>query len=140
MTQKERERQEAIEALRKIVKPGQTVYCGLKHCSRSGMQREIALYVVEDGEIRWITGYAARAIGNRIGKRDGIIIGGCGMDMGFALVYELSHALYPTYTCLGPRKDGQRMCPSNYHRNPIEGRERFDLEHKDGYALRSQWI
>lgn len=37
----------------------------------------------------------AKAIGARQAKKgDGIIMGGCGMDMGFALVYELSQVLY----------------------------------------------
>jgi hypothetical protein len=118
MTKKEvAERDEARETLRGIIKPGQVVYTSLKHVSRSGMQREIALYVVEDGAIRWVTGLAARAMGDRIGKRDGIVVSGCGMDMGFHLVYNLSWTLYPTYKCLGPRVNGQRQCPSTYHSN-----------------------
>jgi hypothetical protein len=151
MTKAQKQEQEqAREELRKILKPGDTVYCGLKHVSRSGMQREIALYVVTaecgprcvicgaeewdlggtcpDGEvhsvekhapkagIRWITGYAATALGMRRGKRDGIVIGGCGMDMGFALVNSLSYALYGEgYKCLG--KGAEPKCPSSYHVN-----------------------
>jgi hypothetical protein len=66
------------------------------------------------------------------------------MDMGFHLVYELSHALYGKgYGCLGKGK-----CPSNYHVNhrlsgPATDRddeERFDLTHTDGYALRHRWL
>lgn len=56
----------------------------------------------------------AIALGMRRAKRgDGLVVGGCGMDMGFHLVYELSHALYGEgYACLGKGK-----CPSNYHVN-----------------------
>lgn len=52
-------------------------------------------------------------------EQDALMIGGCGMDMGFHLVYELSHVLYGGrpdgsggYKCLGKGK-----CPSNYHVN-----------------------
>lgn len=111
------ERQEARNHLKTIVKPGDTILCNLKHVSRSGMLREISLHSVVDGSLTWLSGYAARALGDRLGKRDGILIGGCGMDMGFALVYNLSHALYGDgYACLGEPKDGKR-CPSNYHTN-----------------------
>ena len=106
------ERDECIARLRETLKPGQTVYTSLKHCSRSGMQREISLHIVADGQIQWITGVAARAMGDRIGKRDGIVIGGCGMDMGFELVYRLSHVLWPSgIDCPGD------VCRSNDHTN-----------------------
>lgn len=85
------------------------------------------------------------ALGLRQAKRgDGLIVGGCGMDMGFHLVYELSAMLYGGrrcglhdegraplagcpfchgtgytggYACLGPGTDHRRRCPSNYHVN-----------------------
>jgi hypothetical protein len=41
----------------------------------------------------------SQALGLRQGKHDGLIMGGCGMDMGFALVYELSATLYGHLTC-----------------------------------------
>lgn len=71
--------------------------------------------------------------------QDALSVGGCGMDMGFHLVYELSHALYGAgYACLG-----KGTCPSNYHSNhrrSEDGPERFDLTHTDGYALRHRWL
>jgi len=46
-------------------------------------------------------------------EQDALLIGGCGMDMGFHLVYELSSVLYGKgYQCLG-----KGQCPSNYHVN-----------------------
>lgn len=105
------EKQEAIDQLREWIKPGDTVYTILEHVSRSGMQREIRVlvpYVKRDGvcgpgnnnglacsvDFLHPNWSVAKALGLRQGKRDGLIMGGCGMDMGFALVYELSHALY----------------------------------------------
>lgn len=111
------ERDEAIGKLRAWIKPGDTVYTILEHVSRSGMQREIraVLLQCEDGRpVDLHPNYnIAKALGLRQGKRDGLIMGGCGMDMGFALVYELSHVLYGGgYACLG-----KGTCPSSYHNN-----------------------
>jgi hypothetical protein len=120
----ERERREAIENLRKRIKPADTVYTVLRHVSRSGMSRGIDLYIIEDGRPVWITGLVGIALDRRQSiedwrKQKGLKIGGCGMDMGFALVHDLSAVLYghkAGYKCLGDGKDGRR-CPSNYHTN-----------------------
>ncbi len=151
------EQEAARDTLRKMLVPGTTVYCSLKHVSRSGMQREITLYIVEDGVIRWITGYARTALDMRIGKRDGIVMNGCGQDMGFALVSHLSHALYPEgFGCIG-RIEGEGWnrvgrCPSNDHSNGDRNYTPYDDTaghgsdarlhwHKSGnYALRSEWL
>ena len=99
------DQEQAKATLREWLKPGMTIYCVLKHVSRSGMQREISLHYIEQTErgpeIRWLSGVAARAMGDRIGKRDGIIIDGAGMDMGFALVDSLSWTVYPAETRAG---------------------------------------
>lgn len=165
------EQAEAIAQLREWIRPGDTVYTILDHVSASGMSRAIRVclpYVrpsddqepsdrVDDSQrytdlnraIDFIhPNYAVgKALGLRHWKRNGreqdaLVVGGCGMDMGFHLVYELSHLLYgsrrctkclryipddyPTdvtcgecdgdivggYACLGKGK-----CPSNYHAN-----------------------
>lgn len=119
------ERDECITRLRETLKPGQTVYTNLKHVSRSGMQREIGMHIVEAGEIRWITGLAARAMGDRIGARDGIVIGGCGMDMGFALVYNLGRTLFPAgFKVEGRGRNGDTS----------------GWDNDGGYALKHRWI
>lgn len=134
-------RDEARATLREFLKPGQTVYTTLKHVSRSGMQREIGVHSIEDGEVRWLSGLVARACGNRLGKRDGVIMGGCGMDMGFAIVYELSSALFREgFNCIG-KSNGHASgwCPSNDHSN---GDRNYEPHHHQsgGYALRHRWI
>jgi hypothetical protein len=137
MTKAQRaERTEAIERLREWVKPGDTVYTVLRHISRSGMQREIGVLVPRSGEPGQPADFlhpnhaVATAIGSRLGKRDGVIMGGCGMDMGVALVYELSYALYGAgYACLGKGK-----CPSCYH---VNHRDRIRCE---GAGDRRCWI
>ena len=106
------EKDAALANLREMLPPSSTVYTILRHVSRSGMQREISLVVMRNGEPRNITYLAARVLDYRIGKRDGLVVGGCGMDMGFHIVHNLGYALYPDgFGCIG--KD----CPSNDHSN-----------------------
>jgi hypothetical protein len=125
----------AVAQLRGLVRPGDTVYTVLRHVSRSGMSRSIDLYAVIDGEMRWLTGYAAQALETAIDKKNGgLKISGCGMDMGFALVYDLSSTLWPKgFECIG---DG---CRSNDHFNG--DRNYSPHSHRDGgYALRQSWL
>ena len=119
---KEIERETARKELLKILKPGDTVYCVLRHVSRSGMQREISLFTEGMRNIDW---YAARVLEMRRGKRDGLVVGGCGMDMGFATVYELSYALFP----MGFKVEGRGR------NNDTSG---WDKD--GGYALKHRWI
>ncbi len=134
----EREKLEARERLRKIIKPGDTVYTILRHVSRSGMSRDISVKVSDgNGGMLHLDYPVAKATGSRLAKHEGITIGGCGMDMGFALVHELSYALYGNgYNCIGKRA----RCPSNVHVNP--GPRYYDKRriHTDGYALKQEWL
>lgn len=82
--------------LHEILKPGDTVYTNVLSVARSGMSRTIKCYMVREGEMSDITYPVAQITGYSIAKNGGIRIGGCGMDMGFALVYELSRKLFPT--------------------------------------------
>lgn len=142
MTKKsDAEKAEAIATLRKFgVKPGATIYTIVKHCSRSGMQRSIACYVVTRNkqydktkyEPTDISGLVARAIGaRRDDKNGGVKQGGCGMDMGFHVVYCLGRAMFPNG---GPRDK------SNTIRQAQEKRAGRDKENDGGYLLRQRWM
>lgn len=90
------ERDEAIAKLREWLRPGDKVYCIVRHVSRSGMQRRIDLYKSTDEGMMFLTGYAAKALGWRWDNRKGgIVVDGCGMDMCFHTVYNLSAILFP---------------------------------------------
>lgn len=111
--------------LRADLPPGSTVSTQVLHVSRSGMQREIAAYIIRDGEIVNISWEVAAIIGARYGDRGGVILSGVGMDMTHHLVYSLSRRLYPNgflctgsdgYTPTGKRSKVLR-CPSNDHVN-----------------------
>lgn len=99
------ERDEARATLRELVEQSQkrrdgspVIYTFLRHVSKSGMSRDITLKIVDgDGTLRDITYTAALAIGEKPRDSHGwrvIRVHGCGMDMGFHLVYSVSHALY----------------------------------------------
>ena len=127
---------EARDRLRKRIEPGDTLYTVIRHVSRSGMMRAIDVYEMHDNEPHRISYPVAVATGltyNR--KHEAVQMGGAGMDMGFALVYDLSWALFPDgFKCTGA---GTR-CPSNDHSNGRKARK--GIHHKDGgYALRQQW-
>jgi len=124
----------AKDQLRADLPPGTTVYTILHHVGSSGMSRRIGVRVIVDGEPRYIDGLVAIAIGARVSDREGIIMGGCGMDMGFEVVYQLSCALYPDgFDCIGEK------CPSNDHSN---GNRDYTPHHHSsgGYALRHRWM
>lgn len=118
----------ALARLRQLCPPGTTVWTSVKHVSRSGMSRLINAHVIVDNEPQWISGYIARAGLFTFDKpREALRVGGCGMDMGFHVVYTLSQALYPAgFGCIGdgdtttnhPRDGRQYLrCPSNDHVN-----------------------
>ena len=89
------EKDQALKTLRKYCKPGTTVYTILRHVSKSGMSRCIDLYVYRNNEPIRLSHYAATVLGEALDRRwEGIRISGCGMDMGFELVYQLSRALH----------------------------------------------
>lgn len=122
------------EELRQLLPPGSTVYTSLNHVSRSGMQCAISTYIITENGGRDISYDVAEIIGNTMHKKGGIKIDGCGMDMGFAIVHQLSYALYPNgFECSGPN------CPSNDHFN---GDRNYEPHHHNsgGYAFRHRWL
>ena len=138
---------DAIDRLKTWIKPGDTVYTQLKHVSRSGTMRVIQVIKIEcpnkveidngktEPDVLYLGYNVAQAIGMRYDReREGVKIGGCGMDMGFAIVYDLSRVLFRDgFDCIG------EGCPANDHRNG--DRDYTPHRHSDpGYALRQRWL
>lgn len=132
----EHEKQEAREALLEILHPGDTVYCILRHVSRSGMYRVISLYVIKDNQPYWISYQASKLLEGFDNRHEGCRATGCGMDMGFHLVYSLGYQLWPNgFTCSGEH------CPSNDHSNkPWPERDGQMFHNSGGYALHHRWM
>ena len=76
------------------------------------MQRRIDFYVLKENRPQYLSGYM-EAIGlGRLHDKGGLVVNGCGMDMGFHLAYSLSRMVF--------KGDGQKRYP--------------------GYRLRHEWI
>lgn len=124
--------------------PGQVIYTVTRHVSQSGMGRWISLFAVDDaGTIRDLT-YALthdprteQHFTTRGSKHEGVYVGGCGMDMGHWLVYNLGRALFPS----GVPCSGDQFCQSNDHANPPYPAPDAAVMHTDGgYAFSQRWL
>ncbi len=91
-------KQEAAQELVNILStiPTDTIYTVIRHVSASGMSREISVKMIDTGRIINLDWLVSNATGRKIGKHGGLIIKGCGMDMGFALVDGINHLFSPS--------------------------------------------
>ncbi len=115
--EKEALAKDAIEGLKRLgLKPGTRIYTMITHVGRSGMSRHVRVFMVVPYKVSGkkteptivdITGYVANACGLRRanGSRWDIVVGGCGFDAGFHVVYSLGRALFPKG---GPVKKSER--------------------------------
>ena len=92
--EKQKRMDAARETLLEWCPRGSTVYVVCTQVARSGMSRHIMPVVVVDGEAHNISWLVAPLLGRRHCDDDTVLCEGCGMDMGFDLVYSLSRALY----------------------------------------------
>lgn len=133
MTKVSKKRQaEATELCKEWLEPGDTVYTAIRHVAASGMTRWIRVYLIKNNAPRDISYTVADVLGWKFDEKyDAVKVGGCGMDMGFHLVYTLSRILFPDgFDCIG---DG---CQGSDHFNQVE-----TSHHNDGgYALKQKWM
>ncbi len=101
-TKKENREIEIKEAKEKLIQllnetTDKTIYSILRQVSKSGMKRAISFCVVIDNKIIDIDYRISKVLDcYPIDKKySGLKVVGCGMDMGFAVVYDLKKALYP---------------------------------------------
>jgi len=125
----EQEKAEAIKQVKKWLPAGSRVYTTLRHVSASGMYRRIAVLIIaknrysKEREIINISWYVACICGYR--DCDGSVgVSGCGMDMGFSIVYNLASALYP-------HGNGKYITGRNGDTKP---------ETDGGYCLKQSWL
>lgn len=131
LTQKQADKLEALKLLRKWCKPGTKVYTVLRNVSRSGMTRHIDMYCFHKGDKLYLSGYAARVLDYRIAARGGLVVGGCGMDMGYHLVNSLSYALH------GMKDKGEAIDSG------VRGRPFWKPRpghYRAGYSLNHEWL
>lgn len=133
------DKEQARERLARELKPGDTVHTILEHVSRSGMFRHVRPVVIRNNEAVNL-GYSAGALLGESVTDQSVHMGGCGMDMGFELVYQLGMALFPDgFECIGEGTERGQRCPSNDHSN---GDRNYKPHHHGGggYALRQRWL
>lgn len=128
------------------------LYTTLRHVSRSGMQRVIDVHVIQDNEPRWLGYMVAKAMEYRFDdRRQGIVVGGCGMDMGFHIVHSLGYALYGKEASEGEGDDANQLraellkADRSYYMQG--GQPEPDATKPDrlwfggaGYAFKHQWL
>ena len=130
--------EEARKYLKKLLHPGDVVYTDVTHVASSGMSRHIRLILIRQNQPMDITWWVSRVVGYNLTKNGDLQVGGCGMDMGFAVVYSMSSTLFPKgFTCSGDKE--KRHCRSNDHSNG--DRNYKPHKHSDGgYALVQRWL
>lgn len=125
------DKQAAIAELKEWIKPGDTLRTVLRHVSSSGMTRHISVFIIKRNKPIMLDYLVTQALDLKrvpMGKGEGVIIHGAGMDMGFEIVYSLGRVLFPK----GFKVDGKRTHARN---GDTSG---FDSD--GGYALRQDWI
>lgn len=141
--------------LRKVYPVGALVQTQCLHVSASGMTRRISVLACVDGQVRRMDEQIGLVIGSRISDSGGLIIGGCGMDMGFSIAYSLGRALYPqgfgtmprdtaTLKILKKARPATRKQAANMVAKGVafSGRngDSSGWDNDGGYALNHQWI
>ena len=90
-------RADSVRFLKKYFPIGSEVTLSVAHVSRSGMRRTIKVmaYNKDRKEIVNVSQHVARVLGWKIDDdRNGVVVDGTGMDMGFHMVYSLGSTLY----------------------------------------------
>jgi len=97
MNKKELESKESIETLKEYLKKDMTIHSIIRSVSNSGMSRNISFKITDKDNILDLSYHIAKALQYPFNdKHHAIKITGCGMDMAFHVVHNLSHALYGT--------------------------------------------
>ena len=74
---------------------GSTVYLVIRQVSRSGMYRHISVHGIKDNKVSYYSYHVAKVLKWAYkDKTNAVGVGGCGMDMGFHMIYTLASVLY----------------------------------------------
>jgi hypothetical protein len=92
--QRDQDLKETTTQLRKWCRPGTRVYTTVTHVAASGMSRRIRVFVIRKNEPKEISGWVGHLLGCKRHNDGGLVIHGCGMDMGYHIVMQMSYALH----------------------------------------------
>lgn len=117
-----------VNLVKWIRKTRPKLYTVLRNVSSSGMSRVIDVYIIRDNKPVWISHLVSQVTHYKRDKKyNGLKVGGCGMDMGFAVAYDFSSTVFPT---------GFRYRKNEHHRN----NDPAPVDPDGGYALKQEWI
>lgn len=88
------DKEQAVRDLKDLVSEGDTIYGIVRSVSRSGMSRTIDFYIIRENLPVYLTGFMSTVLKRPRDKRGALKVQGCGMDMVFACVSEISVALF----------------------------------------------
>jgi hypothetical protein len=128
----QKEQQEAKDYLLNLFKAdleqgkNPLLWTSLKSVSRSGMTRTIDVFYMKENQPIRINWEIDKITSFNMTKDGYIKVGGCGMDMGFHLVYSLSRCLFNDV---------------NFAKYKLSGRNGNKYETTDaGYILKQRWL
>lgn len=93
----------AQNMLNKFLKEDMQVYTTVHSVAASGMSRKMSLYIVHDDGIMNITFWVAAVLGLKMDSDHKLTISGCGMDMGWKIVNDLSYRIFNSGKALNQR-------------------------------------
>jgi hypothetical protein len=96
------EQAEALDQLHALINKGDTLYTVIRSAAKSGMSRTIDVYVIKPQTrngatthgLTYLSGYIAKVLDLPRNNDGALKITGCGMDMGYAIVHELSSRMF----------------------------------------------
>ena len=133
VSEKKQREHDAVERLRGWLPPGATLYTTVNSVARSGMSRTISCFIVgSNGDIMNVSGYVAFALGYRRNeKTGGVVVGGCGMDMGFHIANSLSYRLHGNDTV---GVEAKKANDKGYPFSPKPD------NYRAGYSINHRWL
>jgi len=124
------EKEETIKELKDLVKRADyKAYTILRSVSRSGMFRRISVLLIIDNEPYFID-HLINKLGTykRDKKEEGLRVSGCGMDMGFDVVYNAGRDIWAT------KEEAQAEKIITYRNGNKEP------ETDGGYLIKQRWL
>jgi len=102
-------KEEAREELKQIISKDTKFVCSIPHVARSGMTRHIKIYIVsDDGYLLNYSLPISELLEERYNEKNcALVVYGCGMDMVFKVLYDLSHTLFNDGYVLSKSKNYQ---------------------------------
>lgn len=128
-TARQQKQEEAIVRVREWCPPGTTIYCILRHITKSGETQVIDFKVITNGEVLHIGYDVALAIGWSYDQRyEGVRVYVVGMDAGHHAIHTLSYRLHGY--------DNLNISSSERGANIVPTKNKY----RSGYSLIPQWL